>query len=59
MEGGTSTKRADGQKRKYTPLDPVETIDSDKRRKMEEETKTLSILMETHLGSAEVVKQPR
>lgn len=45
-----STTRADGQKRKYTPLEPVETIDLDKRRKTEEETKTLSMLMATHLG---------
>lgn len=52
---------AKGLKRKVSELQGSEesSAEKEKRQKIEEETKKLSVLLATHLRSAEVVKQPR
>ena len=50
-----------GMKSKTEGLDGSKEgkVENEKKQKVEEETKTLSMLFATHLGVAKVAKQPR
>ena len=45
------------RKRDYLKNDPSEVTCMEKKLKLDEETRSLSILMATHLGSMEVAEQ--
>jgi len=50
-----------GPKRKFSTVNNLfgERSDQEKKMKLEEETRTLGSFFATHLGAAEVAKQPR